>query len=255
MTADLVCKRDVLRRQLGTELGDRTFREWLERSLAAVSAEDAAEAAVSPPMTVEPEDAVEAPMPEAKPVAAAPAAETRRAGKTGRWSVADIDTLHRMVEEGEAPQAIADRLGRTRHGVISVASRRGLNFQRRPDDAGDGRDGTASAGSAGEEPAQPPTPDAAGSTPAPRSEPAESENGHDTRSDEPEAEIPEPRPAPRGGCLWPEGEPPELTFCGAERSPGRSYCPEHCLRAYRTSSGAAWPIERFQSPPPERAAA
>ncbi len=37
LTADLVDKRDMLRRSLGAELGDRTFRQWLERSLAAVT--------------------------------------------------------------------------------------------------------------------------------------------------------------------------------------------------------------------------
>ena len=39
LTADLERKRDVLRNQLGPDLGDRTFREWLERALAAVTPE------------------------------------------------------------------------------------------------------------------------------------------------------------------------------------------------------------------------
>ena len=72
---------------------------------------------------------------------------------------------------------------------------------------------------------------------------------------EEEAVAPEPQPAPRGGCLWPEGDPPTHTWCGAKRSPGRPYCPEHCLRAYQKSNGSKWPLERFHSPPPQVAAA
>ena len=141
-------------------------------------------------------------------------------------------------------------------------------------------------------PARPSTPVAAGSTPAPRTERPENKNGHDTHSEllpgaEREAlareiveasarhaadprqpieaeedevdELPEPRPAPRAGCLWIEdepGDPAYPTWCGAARSPGRPYCVRHCVRAYVPSGGGRFEAERFQSPPPqERAAA
>ncbi len=174
MTPDLVYKRNVLRRRLGTELGDRTFREWLERSLAAVT-----------------------PEPEEEPPVAEPAPAPR-----------DMRTAHGPAENPAPPDAGA--------GAIAAELE----------------------------------PEAADCAP----EPCAERNGHDTHSEEPEADVPEPQPAPLKGCLWPEGESPELTFCGAERSPGRSYCPEHCARAYVPAGGGRFPIERFHSPPPKKTA-
>ena len=174
LTPDLVYKRDVLRRRLGTELGDRTFREWLERSLAAV--------------TPEPEE----------PPVAEPAAAPR-----------DMRAAHGPAENSASVEAGA--------GAIAAELE----------------------------------PEAADCGP----EPCAERNGHDTHSEEPESDVPEPQLAPVKGCLWPEGEPPELTFCGAERSPGRSYCPEHCARAYVPPGGGRFPIKRFHSPPQENCAA
>ncbi|HKY94918.1 MAG TPA: GcrA family cell cycle regulator [Kiloniellales bacterium] len=41
-------------------------------------------------------------------------------------------------------------------------------------------------------------------------------------------------------CLWPIGDPGEANFhfCGAEVVPGKSYCSEHCQRAYIHKSRA-----------------
>lgn len=50
------------------------------------------------------------------------------------------------------------------------------------------------------------------------------------------------RAAARGikSCLWPIGDPgsSDFRFCNAEVVPGKSYCAEHCARAYITKSRA-----------------
>ena len=37
-----------------------------------------------------------------------------------------------------------------------------------------------------------------------------------------------------GMCSWPEGDPgtEDFNFCGAEIVPGKTYCKDHCKRAY-----------------------
>lgn len=51
-----------------------------------------------------------------------------------------------------------------------------------------------------------------------------------------------PRRASGGSrsCLWPIGDPgtPGFHFCGAEAVPGKSYCAEHCAKAYITKQRA-----------------
>lgn len=40
-----------------------------------------------------------------------------------------------------------------------------------------------------------------------------------------------------GDCRWPEGDPrePGFGFCGEPVVPERSYCPDHCAKAYRSA--------------------
>ena len=310
LTGDLERKRDVLRNQLGRELGDRAFREWLERSLAAVTPEPAEEAPVAEAPSNNGQKAVaqadqSLAAPEAAPGAelsnnaaapvvrhepakmthngacvprvadktAGPAVRptTQRERLTRRWSAEEVSTLYRLHAEGLTPQAIADRLGRSKTRVLGCADRHDLKFGRRRKEP----EAEPSAMRAAHDTADDSAPgDAgAGAIPAERESeeadygpaPCAPRNGHDARSpaeDEPELEdegpegdVPEPQPAPRDGCLWIDGhsaDPGWPTWCGAPRSPGRSYCPEHCVRAYRTSGNKPYPLERFHSPPPKR---
>ena len=187
---------------------------------------------------------------------------TQRERLTRRWSAEEVGTLYRLHAEGLPPQAIADRLGRSKRSVIGCADRHELKFGRRrkepeaePSDmhAAHGREEDSAPGDAGASaiPAEP-EPEEADSAPAP----CAPRNGHDARSPaeaEPDDDVPpEPQAAPRHGCLWMEGEPGDHTWCGAERSPGRSYCPEHCVRAFVPYGGGRFPLERFHSPPPKR---
>ncbi len=43
-----------------------------------------------------------------------------------------------------------------------------------------------------------------------------------------------------GNCVWPVGDPgdADFHFCGADTVPGKSYCSEHCSKAYVTKSRA-----------------
>ena len=55
------------------------------------------------------------------------------------------------------------------------------------------------------------------------------------------------------GCLWIEGKP-GTRICGAEKSPGRPYCLDHCVRAYyshrtRTGTYIPFPRDHFLKPP------
>lgn len=53
------------------------------------------------------------------------------------------------------------------------------------------------------------------------------------------------------GCQWIEGEPGS-PVCGAKKSPGRPYCPDHCVRAFiRKTRGGPEPFPRshFLQPP------
>lgn len=77
LTRDLVQKRDVLRRQLGDELGDRTFREWLEASVAAAADTDAPMETPVPEPQAAPVAPVESPAPEAA-TSFAPSSEERK---------------------------------------------------------------------------------------------------------------------------------------------------------------------------------
>jgi len=283
LTPDLVYKRDVLRRRLGTELGDRVFREWLERSLAAVTPEPEEEPVAEAPSNNGQKAIAPADQPLAAPEAApsgepskkpdvdgdrpgpriAPSAQREKL--TRRWSAEEISTLYRLHGEGLPPQAIADRLGRSKRSVIGCAFRHHLVFGRRPKEpeaeghdmhaahgpADDPAPGDAGAGAIAAEPdAEVPDPGPAPCTPCNGHDARE--NGHDTHSDEPEADVPEPQPAPRAGCLWIEGNPGEPgwpTWCGAPRSPGRPYCIDHCMRAYVGSGGKPFARGRFEKPP------
>lgn len=292
LTADLVYKRDVLRRRLGTELGDQVFREWLERSLAAVTPAPAQESAVAEPER-RAQDAASskarqkaiAPTPEPvtapetfsrgeaskKPATGAdrpgPAirATTQRERVTRRWTAEEVSTLYKLHGEGLTPQAIADRLGRSKRSVIGCADRHDLKFGRRRTEPETEPSGMRAAHGPAENvtPAEPGAGAIAAEleSDAPDSGPASCApcNGCDTHSPAeagPDDDVPpEPQAAPRGGCLWMEGEPGNHTWCGAERSPGRSYCPEHCVRAFVPSGGGRFPLERFHSPPPQERAA
>lgn len=285
LTPDLVYKRDVLRRRLGTELGDRAFREWLERSLAAVTPEPEEKPVAEASSNNGQKAAAPADQPLAAPEAA-PSGEpskkpdvngdhpgpriapTRQREKlTTRWSAEEISTLYRLHGEGRPPQVIADRLGRSKRSVLGCAFRHDLKFGRRPKESeAEGRDMRTAHG---------PADDSASSDAgagaiaaeldfdAPDSDPAPCapcnghdarENGHDTHSEETDVDVPEPQPAPRAGCLWIEdelGDPGHPTWCGEPQSPGRPYCPEHCQLAFRDSGGTRFPLERFHSPPPQ----
>ena len=307
LTPDLVYKRDVLRRRLGTELGDRAFREWLERSLAAVTPEPEEEPVAEAPSNNGQKAIAQAVQPLAAPEAApsgepskkpdvngdrpgpriAPSAQRERL--TRRWSAEEISTLYRLHGEGLPPQAIADRLGRSKRSVIGCAHRHHLEFGRcrqgvcsgdevgKPDDApravpertptpahdmrtahgpaDNSAPGDVGAGAIAAEP-DPDAPDSAPAPCAPCNGHDARENGHDTHFEEPEADVPEPQPAPRASCLWIEGDPGDPgwpTWCGEPQSPGRPYCPKHCMRAYVGSGGTRFPLERFHSPPPKTA--
>ena len=203
LTPDLVYKRDVLRGRLGQELGDRTFRKWLERSLAAV--------------TPEPEE----------PAVAEPAPENGHDTHSGR--------------EADAPRGMRAAHGPGGNSAPGNAGAGAIPADRDPDaaDSGPGPCARRNGDDAHPETPEEPEPEAA------------------TISDASveEEEVVAPEPAPRGGCLWPEGEPPALTWCGAKRSPGRSYCPEHCRRAFRGNRGETLRLEYFHSPPPQAEAA
>lgn len=277
LTPDLVYKRDVLRRRLGTELGDRAFREWLERSLAAVTPEPAEERAVaeakSPAVVchdagkMTDNDACVSQVSD-KPVAngerPGPAIRptTQRERLTRRWTAEEVGTLYRLHGEGLAPQAIADRLGRTKRSVIGCAGRHDLKFGRRAKEPEVERSVMRTVHGLADK--SPPVETGAGAVAAepepeaPDFDPAPCaacnghdavENGHDTHSEAGDVETPEPEPGPHKGCLWMDGEPDAPTWCGAPRSPGRPYCIDHCERAYVTSQGKRFPRSHFERPP------
>ena len=81
------------------------------------------------------------------------------------------------------------------------------------------------------------------------------EDPHRSPEAEEEADVPEPQPAPQGGCHWildERGDPGFPTWCGEEQSPGRPYCPDHCRRVYRRSGGQKYSVGHFHQPPPKR---
>ena len=51
----------------------------------------------------------------------------------------------------------------------------------------------------------------------------------------------------RDGCRWPSGDPRspgEFSFCGRPGVPGKSYCAEHCAKAYMPHRSAGRPVPR-----------
>ena len=279
LTADLVYKRDVLRRRLGDELGDRTFRAWLERSLAAVTpAPEPEEPAVAEPV---PTNSAgngcdgRASIPPAHPVAAGsnPAPRTERAGPAiaaatqrgdlrGRpWSEEEKQAVRERYIAGDAVVDIAAALGRTRAATLHAIHKQGLwghpdrpcrrarrgGTRRRPAPDPE-REGDA-------HPESSPSGWWSGIVaPIPAEPEPETASLSDPTDEEPESDIPEPAPAPLRGCLWIEGDERAPTWCGAPRSPGRPYCIDHCVRAYVTSSGRRFPRSRFERPPEPMAA-
>ena len=187
LTADLVRKRAVLCNQLGAALGERTFREWLGQSLAAVTPE--------PVETPPPE----APVPEAA-TAAGPriSPTTQKERLTRGWQEEDLRVLRERYAAGDHHADIAEALGRTPNSVIGKIHRLGLREagerrrKRHADkeretlataivaasarnasydhNAGDSRDGAHPGRVAGEEPVLPPRSVLAGAIPAPRSD-------------------------------------------------------------------------------------
>ncbi len=274
LTADLVDKRDMLRRRLGAELGDRTFRQWLERSLAAVTPQPGDEPPVAEPRDMRPAhgpaddsplgDAGAGAVPTEQDPGAAdcglepcagcnrhdadaaddPAVETgprirpttQRKRLTQRWSEEDTRVLRERYAAGDHHADIAGLLERSPNSVNGQIHRLGLweGGERRR------RRRAPAVGAA-----------------APDGPPAPAENGHDTHSGtpeaaslsdpssgEPEADVPEAQPAPPGGCLWIEDEPGDPGFpawCGAPRAPGRSWCPGHCRRVFARADGGTFP--------------
>ncbi len=272
LTPDLVYKRDVLRRRLGDELGDRTFRAWLERSLAAVTpAPEPEEPLVAEPQA-EPAPTNDAgngcdgraPCPAASPVAAgsiparrtertgpAIAAATQRGDLRGRpWSEEEKQAVRERYIAGDAVLDIAAALGRTRNSVLYAINKMGLyGHPDRPCRR-------ARRGGTRRRPAPDPEREALAEqiVVASARHAAEPDTGPEDEDEEPESDIPEPAPAPLRGCLWIEGDEWTPTWCGAPRSPGRPYCIDHCVRAYVTSSGRRFPRGHFERPPEPMAA-
>ena len=60
---------------------------------------------------------------------------------------------------------------------------------------------------------------------------------------------PMPVVGPASTCQWIDGDPPrdgnQPAFCDEPSSPGRSWCPEHCARVYRTEDWKPVPVFHF----------
>ena len=60
---------------------------------------------------------------------------------------------------------------------------------------------------------------------------------------------PMPVVGPASTCQWIDGDPPcngsQPAFCGEPSSTGRSWCPEHCARVYRTEDWKPVPVSHF----------
>lgn len=71
----------------------------------------------------------------------------------------------------------------------------------------------------------------------------------------PEARFPLPVVGPARACCWPFGDPrtKAFRFCEAPSAAGRSYCPEHCAKAYvirpvrSAEEAAAHAVEALQA--------
>ncbi len=109
------------------------------------------------------------------------------------WTDERIAILEEMWCAGRSAREVAEILGVTRNAVIGKANRMGLVHN----SGSSGGNGSARA----ERRKRPTSP----------------------------AELTERM------CRWPHGHPgdPDFHYCGARRVPGRPYCEEHCMIAYR----------------------
>jgi GcrA cell cycle regulator len=124
------------------------------------------------------------------------------------WNADALATLKTMLAAGSSSREIAEALGVTRNAVIGKSRRIGLNF------------------------AAPP-----GKPPKPRRS--------RRKPPRPNVQFPflrRPKPKPTGPvhfkdlephhCRWIPGQPSTMTYCGAERVEGSSYCSAHTRTAY-----------------------
>lgn len=160
------------------------------------------------------------------------------------WTDERIDQLRKLWDQGLSASAIGKQLGVSKNAVVGKAHR--LKLPARPSPIRKG--------------ARPPVRRMAVlpkplAAPHPRSQAPALDRALERMSDPaPRERLPVPAPrvsqaagptrraAARGikSCLWPIGDPgsSDFHFCNAEVVPGKSYCAEHCARAYITKSRA-----------------
>jgi GcrA cell cycle regulator len=158
------------------------------------------------------------------------------------WTDARIDQLRKLWDQGLSASAIGKQLGVSKNAVVGKAHR--LKLPARPSPIRKGARPPVRRMAVLPKPLGAPLPRVAPppslervverapverpTLPAPR---AQQQNAGPTR-----------RAAARGikSCLWPIGDPGanDFHFCNAEVVPGKSYCAEHCARAYITKNRA-----------------
>jgi GcrA cell cycle regulator len=161
------------------------------------------------------------------------------------WTEDRIEQLRKLWEQGLSASAIGRQLGVSKNAVVGKAHR--LKLPARPSPIRKG--------------ARPPVRRMA-ALPKPfalpvrrhHAKPSQALAALSEKPEAPAAPAAEVRSAPPVGpvlptrrvargikaCLWPIGDPGESNFhfCGAEVVPGKSYCGEHCQRAYIHKSRA-----------------
>lgn len=160
------------------------------------------------------------------------------------WTEERIEQLRKLWDQGLSASAIGKQLGVSKNAVVGKAHR--LKLPARPSPI---RKGTRppvrrmavlpkplAAPVIRQAPTPAPSPQAR-SVPAPGIAPAAARTPASGRA---VAAGPARRAAARGAksCLWPIGDPGsnDFHFCGEEAVPGKSYCAEHCAKAYITKS-------------------
>jgi GcrA cell cycle regulator len=161
------------------------------------------------------------------------------------WTDERIEQLRKLWDQGLSASAIGKQLGVSKNAVVGKAHR--LKLPARPSPI---RKGTRPPV---RRMAVLPKPLAA---PHPRANPPNLDRPLERLAERPAPER-APVPAPRASagpvgptrraaargiksCLWPIGDPgaSDFHFCNAEVVPGKSYCAEHCARAYINKSRA-----------------
>lgn len=175
------------------------------------------------------------------------------------WTDERIDQLKKLWDQGLSASVIGKQLGVSKNAVVGKAHR--LKLPPRPSPIRKGTRPPVRRMAVLAKPLPAPVSlEPAGAEPAPSAA---------ARLDPPRAAAPAERPrferglpgvppvaqSPRAGafkpatrkasaggrsCLWPIGDPgaPDFHFCGAEAVPGKSYCAEHCAKAYITKHRA-----------------